>query len=74
MKKNKNDTEPKNVGYNKEFYKDKDCFRCGKKGNPKEACTVKMVPADEENPPSQHHLQSQHQVRHCQRRLVKRSL
>ena len=26
MKKNKNDTNPKNVEYDKEFYKDKDCF------------------------------------------------
>ncbi len=48
MKKNKNDTDPKNVKYDKEFYKDKDYFRCGKKGHPKVACTVKMVPADEE--------------------------
>jgi hypothetical protein len=47
MKKNKNDTDPKNVEYHKEFYKDKDCFQCGKKGHPKAACTVKMVPADE---------------------------
>jgi hypothetical protein len=39
MKKNKNDTNPKNVEYDKEFYKDKDCFRCGKKGHPKAACT-----------------------------------
>ena len=31
MKKNKNDTDPKNVKYNKKFYKDKDCFQCGKK-------------------------------------------
>jgi hypothetical protein len=48
MKKNKNDTDPKNVKYNKEFYKDKDCFRCEKKGHSKAACTVTMVPADEE--------------------------
>jgi hypothetical protein len=34
--------------YDKEYYKDKDCFQCGKKGHPKAACTVKMVPADEE--------------------------
>ncbi len=46
--KSKNDTDSKNVKYNKEFYKDKDCFQCGKKGHPKVACTVKMVPADEE--------------------------
>jgi hypothetical protein len=49
MKKSKNDTDPKNVKYDKEFYKDKDCFRCRKKGHPKAACTVvRMVPADEE--------------------------
>jgi hypothetical protein len=48
MKKNKNDTDPKNVEYDKEFYKEKDCFQCGKKRHPKVACTVKMVPADEE--------------------------
>jgi hypothetical protein len=48
MKKNRNVTDPKNVEYDKEFYKDKDCFRWGKKGHPKAACTVKMVPADEE--------------------------
>jgi hypothetical protein len=46
--KSKDDTDPKNVEYDKEFYKDKDCFQCGKKGHPKAACTVKMVPADEE--------------------------
>ncbi len=48
MKKNKNDSDPKNVEYDKEFYKDKDCFQCGKKGHPMAACTVKMVPANEE--------------------------
>jgi hypothetical protein len=34
-KENKNDTNPKNVKYDKEFYKDKDCFRCAKKGIPR---------------------------------------
>jgi hypothetical protein len=48
MKKNRNDTDPKNVEYDKGFSKDKDCFQCGKKGHPKVACTVKTVPVDEE--------------------------
>jgi hypothetical protein len=34
------------VEYDKEFYRDKECFRCGKKGHPKAACTVKMIAAD----------------------------
>jgi hypothetical protein len=37
--------DPKKVGYDKEFYRDKKCFRCGKKGHPKVACTVKMIAA-----------------------------
>ena len=35
------------VEFDKEFYKDKECFRCGKKGHPKAACTVKLTPADD---------------------------
>jgi hypothetical protein len=45
---NKKDETPKKVKYDKEKYKDLACFRCGKLGHPKAACTVKMVPADEE--------------------------
>ena len=44
----KKDETPKKVEYDKEKYKDLACFRCGKLGHPKAACTVKMVPADEE--------------------------
>jgi hypothetical protein len=44
----KNDETPKKVEYDREKYKDLACFRCGKLGYPKAACTVKMVPADEE--------------------------
>ena len=36
------------VEFDKEFYKDKECFRCGKKGHPKAACTVKLTPADDD--------------------------
>jgi hypothetical protein len=43
------DATDKKVEFDKEFYKDKECFRCGKKGHPKAACTVKMTPADDEN-------------------------
>jgi hypothetical protein len=37
------------VKFDKEFYKDKECFRCGKKGHPKAACTVKLTPADDDD-------------------------
>jgi hypothetical protein len=47
-KNNKNDDDPKNFEYDKDFYKDKEFFRCGKKGHPKAACTVKMVAADDD--------------------------
>jgi hypothetical protein len=40
--------DPKKVEYDKEFYRDKECFCCGKKGHPKEACTVKMIAADDD--------------------------
>ena len=45
----KKDPTDKKVEFDKEFYKDKECFRCGKKGHPKAACTVKMTPADDES-------------------------
>ncbi len=38
--------DPKKVEYDKEFYRDRECFHCGKKGHPKAACTVKMIAAD----------------------------
>ncbi len=44
----KKDETPKKVEYDKYKYKDLAHFRCGKLGHPKAACTVKMVPADEE--------------------------
>ncbi len=47
-KADKKDETPKKVEYDREKYKDLACFRCGKLGHPKAACTVKMVPADEE--------------------------
>ena len=34
--------------FDKEFYKDKECFRCGKKGHPKAACTVKLTASDDD--------------------------
>ena len=34
--------DPKTFEFDKDFYKDKECFRCGKKGHPKAACTVKL--------------------------------
>ncbi len=46
-KKTDTTTDPKKVEFDKKFYKDKECFRCGKKGHPKAACTVKMVAADD---------------------------
>jgi len=47
----KKDATNKKVDFDKEFYKDKECFRCGKKGHPKAACTVKLTPADDESKP-----------------------
>jgi len=46
-KKTDTTTDPKKVEFDKEFYKDNECFHCGKKGHPKAACTVKMVVADD---------------------------
>jgi hypothetical protein len=37
--------DPKQVEFNKDFYKDRAHFRCGKTGHPKAACTVKIVAA-----------------------------
>ena len=45
---NKKDETPKKSEYDREDYKDLACFRCGKLGHPEAACTVKMVPANEE--------------------------
>ena len=42
------DDTPKKVEFDKEKYKDLACFWRGKLGHPKAACTVKMVPADED--------------------------
>jgi hypothetical protein len=41
-KKKSNDKNPKKVDFDVDFYKDRECFRCGKKGHPKSACTVKL--------------------------------
>jgi hypothetical protein len=38
--------DPKQVEFNKDFYKDRACFRCGKTRHPKAACTVKIVAAN----------------------------
>ena len=46
-KKTDTTTDPNKVELNKEFYKDKECFHCGKNGHPKVACTVKMVAAND---------------------------
>jgi hypothetical protein len=40
--------DPKKVEYDKEFYRDKEYFRCGKKGYPKATCTVEMIAADDD--------------------------
>ena len=47
-KKKAGDDDPKKFGFDKDFYKDKECFRCGKKGHPKSACTVKLTAADDD--------------------------
>ena len=44
----KKDDTPKKVEYDKEKHKDLACLWCGKLGHPNAACTVKMVPADED--------------------------
>jgi hypothetical protein len=40
--------DPKQVEFDKDFYKDRACFRCGKTGHPKAACTVKIVAANDD--------------------------
>jgi hypothetical protein len=40
--------DPKQVEFDKDFYKDRACFRCGKTGHPKAVCTVKIVAADDD--------------------------
>lgn len=47
-KKKSGDDNPKKVEFDKEFYKDKECFRCGKLGHPKSSCTVKLTASDDE--------------------------
>ncbi len=39
--------EKESSEYDKEYFKDKMCFRCGKKGHPKSACTEKMAKDNE---------------------------
>ncbi len=34
--------------YDREWWKDKECYRCGKKGHPAAACTVKLPSGDED--------------------------
>ena len=41
-KKKSDAVDPKKVEFDKDFYKDKECYRCGKLGHPKSACTVKL--------------------------------
>ena len=48
-KKKSDDKNPKTVEYDKDFYKDRECFRCGKKGHPKSACTVKLKESDDDD-------------------------
>ena len=43
------DVDPKSFEYDKDYYKDKECFRCGKKGHPKAACTVKLASDDKKS-------------------------
>ena len=46
--KDKDDDKGKELSkYDKEYFKDKMCFRCGKTGHPKSACTAKMPDNDE---------------------------
>ena len=39
--------EKKVTEYDKEYFKDKMCFRCGKLGNPKSACKAKPIEDDD---------------------------
>ena len=48
-KKKYDDKNPKKVEYDKDFYKDRECFRCGKTGHPKAACTVKLKDSDDDD-------------------------
>jgi hypothetical protein len=44
--KKKDNNGNKKVEFDKEFYKDKKCFKCGKVSHPTVACTAKMVSAN----------------------------
>jgi hypothetical protein len=48
-KKKSDNKNPKKVEFDKDFYKDKECFHCGKKGHPKSACTVKLKDSDDDD-------------------------
>jgi len=48
-KKKSDDKNPKKVEYDKDFYKNRECFRCGKMGHPKSACTVKLKESDDDD-------------------------
>jgi hypothetical protein len=48
-KKKSDDKNPKKADFDKDFYKDRECFRCGKKGHPKSACTVKLKNSDDDD-------------------------
>jgi hypothetical protein len=47
-KKKAGNDDPKKLEFDKEFYKDKECFRCVKKGHPQAACKVKLASVDDE--------------------------
>ena len=47
-KKKSDNKNPKKGEYDKDFYKDRECYRCGKKGHPKSACTVKLKDANDD--------------------------
>ncbi len=34
--------------FDKEWWKDKECYRCGKNGHPASACSVKLLSANED--------------------------
>jgi hypothetical protein len=48
--KNKAKTDAKDPkDFDKEFWKDKECYRCGKKGHPANACSVKPPKAEDDD-------------------------
>jgi hypothetical protein len=63
------DKDPKE--FNKEYWKDKECYRCGKKGHPATACTVKPLKSEDDDDKSKSGSNASKEFREFQSKVKK---